>query len=188
MHSDTSYPNSCCLEKHKRLTESCRSLQLDTFRTILTCFLMKVSHTQFDASLKDEIDTAYVLAFSLIMLNTDAHSHHIKVKMTKEEFVKNNRGISAGNNLPKEYLEKLYDKIVENEIKMESQSSLFGNAEKKGWCKKQGGRIKTWKKRWLVLKDNCLYYFKKEDVTFSFCLFILLTLNDMILFLVVHFQ
>lgn len=25
-----------------------------------------------------------------------------------------------------------------------------------------GGRWKTWKKRWFVLKDNCLYYFKQE--------------------------
>jgi len=35
--------------------------------------------------------------------------------------------------------------------------------KKKGWCKKQGGRIKTWKKRWLIIKNNCLYYFKKDD-------------------------
>ena len=28
----------------------------------------------------------------------------------------------------------------------------------------KGGRIKTWKKRYMVLKDNCLYYFKKPDV------------------------
>ena len=29
--------------------------------------------------------------------------------------------------------------------------------------KKIGGRIKTWKKRYMVLKDNCLYYFKRSE-------------------------
>ena len=41
-------------------------------------------------------DAAYVLGFSVIMLNTDAHSSQIKHKMTKQEFVRNNRGINAG--------------------------------------------------------------------------------------------
>ena len=35
-------------------------------------------------------DTAYVLAFSVIMLNTDAHNPQVKNKMTKEGFVRNN--------------------------------------------------------------------------------------------------
>jgi ankyrin repeat protein len=40
-------------------------------------------------------DTAYVLAFSLIMLNTDAHNPAIlpEKKMTKEQFIRNNRGM-----------------------------------------------------------------------------------------------
>jgi len=36
----------------------------------------------------------------------------------------------------------------------------FTNAERKGWLTKQGGRIKTWKRRWFILSDNCLFYFK----------------------------
>lgn len=32
-----------------------------------------------------------------------------------------------------------------------------------GWLKKQGGRVKTWKKRWFVLVGNCLYYFTQPD-------------------------
>lgn len=110
-------------------------------------------------------DTAYILAFSLIMLNTDAHNPSIKTKMTKEQFIRNNAGISEGKNLPREYLESLYLKIVRNEIKMEIEGSVFTNSEKKGWCTKQGGRVKTWKKRWFVLKDNCLYYFKQQSDT-----------------------
>lgn len=51
------------------------------------------------------LDTAYVLAFSLIMLNTDAHNPCIKQKMTKEQFILNNRGINNGEDFPISFLE-----------------------------------------------------------------------------------
>ena len=63
-------------------------------------------------------DTAYVLAFSVIMLNTDAHNPQVKHKMTKEGFLRNNRGIDDGADVPAAHLEELYDRIVSNEIRM----------------------------------------------------------------------
>jgi brefeldin A-inhibited guanine nucleotide-exchange protein len=45
-------------------------------------------------------DTAFILAFSVIMLNTDVHNPAVKNKMTVEDFVRNNRGIDAGADLP----------------------------------------------------------------------------------------
>ncbi|KAI4297867.1 hypothetical protein L6164_037728 [Bauhinia variegata] len=68
-------------------------------------------------------DTAYVLAYSVILLNTDAHNSMVKDKMTKADFIRNNRGIDDGKDLPEEYLGALYDKIVKNEIKMNAESS-----------------------------------------------------------------
>ncbi|KAK7299778.1 hypothetical protein RJT34_10605 [Clitoria ternatea] len=68
-------------------------------------------------------DTAYVLAYSVIMLNTDAHNNMVKDKMTKADFLRNNRGIDDGKDLPEEYLGALYDQIVKNEIKMSADSS-----------------------------------------------------------------
>ncbi|KAM1764560.1 hypothetical protein EV2_003811 [Malus domestica] len=69
-------------------------------------------------------DTAYVLAYSVIMLNTDAHNNMVKDKMTKADFIRNNRGIDDGKDLPEEYLGVLYDQIVKNEIKMSADSSV----------------------------------------------------------------
>ncbi|XVF01662.1 hypothetical protein REPUB_Repub04eG0107500 [Reevesia pubescens] len=69
-------------------------------------------------------DTAYVLAYSVIMLNTDAHNNMVKDKMTKSDFIRNNRGIDDGKDLPEEYLGALYDQIVKNEIKMNADSSV----------------------------------------------------------------
>lgn len=33
-------------------------------------------------------------------------------------------------------------------------------AEHEGWMTKQGGSVKSWKRRWFILKGNMLYYFK----------------------------
>lgn len=68
-------------------------------------------------------DTAYVLAYSVIMLNTDAHNSTVKDKMTKADFIRNNRGIDDGKDVPEDYLGALYDQIVKNEIKMKADPS-----------------------------------------------------------------
>jgi len=122
----------------------------------------------------------YVLAFSIIMLNTDLHSPNIKPekKMKKEEyvysclflfmfvlyscwffflnlnlfcyvvyvlaffiflsfihsfisflsvsifrFIKSNRGINAGQSFSQEFLEKIYDSILKNEIKLDTDAT-----------------------------------------------------------------
>lgn len=69
-------------------------------------------------------DTAYVLAYSVIMLNTDAHNNMVKDKMSKADFIRNNRGIDGGKDLAEDYLGALYDQIVKNEIKMNADSSV----------------------------------------------------------------
>ncbi|KAI3703224.1 hypothetical protein L1987_73146 [Smallanthus sonchifolius] len=63
-------------------------------------------------------DTAYVLAYSVIMLNTDAHNPMVKNKMSADDFIRNNRGIDNGKDLPEEYLRSLFERISKNEIKM----------------------------------------------------------------------
>jgi len=55
------------------------------------------------------------------MLNTDQHSPQVKKRMTKEEFIKNNRGINDEGDLPKEFLIAIYDDIQTNEIMMKDE-------------------------------------------------------------------
>ena len=43
--------------------------------------------------------------------------------MTKEEFIKNNRGINDSEDLPHEYLSTLYDQIASSEIKIKATSA-----------------------------------------------------------------
>ncbi|KIL70092.1 hypothetical protein M378DRAFT_156145 [Amanita muscaria Koide BX008] len=66
-------------------------------------------------------DAAYVLAYSVIMLNTDAYNPQVKKRMTKADFIKNNRGINDGQDLPEEFLSGIFDDIVSNEIRMKDE-------------------------------------------------------------------
>ncbi|KAL3937958.1 MAG: hypothetical protein SGBAC_007040 [Bacillariaceae sp.] len=65
-------------------------------------------------------DVAFILAFSIIMLNTDLHNPAIKEerRMTKEGFVRNNRGICDGQDLPHELLHSIFDRIQSNPISL----------------------------------------------------------------------
>lgn len=67
------------------------------------------------------LDTAYILAYSTIMLNTDAYNPQVKNRMTKADFVKNNRGINDGTDLPEEFLASIYDSIYTEEIRMKDE-------------------------------------------------------------------
>lgn len=69
-------------------------------------------------------DTAYTLAFSVIMLNTDQHSNQIKHRMDKNAFIKNNRGINDEGDLPEEFLGAIFDEISNNEIVMEDEGKV----------------------------------------------------------------
>uniref|UniRef100_A0A6Q2YBH9 SEC7 domain-containing protein n=1 Tax=Esox lucius TaxID=8010 RepID=A0A6Q2YBH9_ESOLU len=69
-------------------------------------------------------DTAYVLAYSIIMLTTDLHSPQVKNKMTKEQYIKMNRGINDSRDLPEEYLSAIYDEIAGKKIAMKETKEI----------------------------------------------------------------
>ncbi|EOD47273.1 putative guanyl-nucleotide exchange factor protein [Neofusicoccum parvum UCRNP2] len=73
-------------------------------------------------------DTAYVLAYSVIMLNTDLHSAKIRsARMTPEDFIKNNRGINDNADLPDDYLKGIYEEIASNEIVLDTERENAAN-------------------------------------------------------------
>jgi Sec7 domain/Domain of unknown function (DUF1981) len=65
-------------------------------------------------------DAAFILSFSIIMLNTDLHNPAIKEerRMTKPGFIRNNRGICDGQDLPEELLSSVFDRIKANPISL----------------------------------------------------------------------
>lgn len=114
-------------------------------------------------------DVAYMLAFSLILLNTDLHSKQIKKekKMTKEQFIRNSTGLPGFPDLPHPYLEEMYNRIAQNEIKMDQ---AYSGAYKQGYLEKiKGKKSKGQGRRWMVLKDKTLFWFKTDQDAFEAC-------------------
>ena len=80
----------------------------------------------------ESADAVYVLAFSVIMLATDLHSSQVKKKMTKENYINMNRGINDSKDLPREFLESIFDQVAESEIKLKGgNASLASRSQKK---------------------------------------------------------
>jgi len=73
-----------------------------------------------DMSLFAHADAVYVLSFSTIMLNTDLHNPNLakERKMTQEQFIRNNRGINQGADLPTHFLAELYAQIKQQPIQV----------------------------------------------------------------------
>ncbi|KAI3470391.1 hypothetical protein Pfo_027054 [Paulownia fortunei] len=77
-------------------------------------------------------DTAYVLAYAVIMLNTDAHNPMVWPKMSKSDFVRMNAMNDAEESAPQELLEEIYDSIVKEEIKMKDDpAGILKNSKQK---------------------------------------------------------
>uniref|UniRef100_A0AAQ5ZEV4 Cytohesin 1b n=1 Tax=Amphiprion ocellaris TaxID=80972 RepID=A0AAQ5ZEV4_AMPOC len=110
-------------------------------------------------------DTCYILSFAVIMLNTSLHNPNVKDKPSVQRFTAMNRGINDGGDLPEDLLRNLYDSIKNEPFKIPEDDGndlthTFFNPDREGWLLKLGGRVKTWKRRWFILTDNCLYYFE----------------------------
>ncbi|KAH9829176.1 uncharacterized protein C8Q71DRAFT_825150 [Rhodofomes roseus] len=63
-------------------------------------------------------DAVYVLAYSIIMLNTDLHSPQIRKRMTIDDYKRNLKGVNDGSDFSPEYLQNTYDSIRKREIIM----------------------------------------------------------------------
>ncbi|KAF0760930.1 cytohesin-1 [Aphis craccivora] len=130
---------------------------------MMECFAER--YCQLNPNIFTNTDTCYVLSFAIIMLNTSLHNPSVKDKPSVEQFIQMNRGINNGGDLPRELLISLYDSIKTEPFKIPEDDGndlmhTFFNPDKEGWLWKQGGRYKSWKRRWFILNDNCLYYFE----------------------------
>ena len=63
-------------------------------------------------------DAVYVLAYSIIMLNTDLHNPQVTRRMTTADYQRNLRGVNDGADFDQAYLAAIYDGIRRREIVM----------------------------------------------------------------------
>ncbi|KAL0423006.1 UNVERIFIED_CONTAM: Brefeldin A-inhibited guanine nucleotide-exchange protein 1 [Sesamum latifolium] len=74
-----------------------------------------------DCELPSEANSEFTDAATL----EQRRAYKLEIQMTKADFIRNNRGINDGKDLPEDYLGTLYDDIVNNEIKMSAESSAL---------------------------------------------------------------
>lgn len=96
-------------------------------------------------NLFEEKDPCYIMSFSIVMLNTALHNPNVKNKPSQEDFIKMNRGINSGKDLPQSFLEQVYQNIKEEPFKIPDENyddimMTFFSPEKEGWLLKQGGK------------------------------------------------
>lgn len=90
---------------------------------ILNSYASKVHEQCNDRTSLASIDVAYLLSFSIIMLNTDLHNPNIKEekKMSLPAFHRNNKNygeeVSKGQDLPLHLLDSIYASIQAQEIR-----------------------------------------------------------------------
>ncbi|KAK4052248.1 GDP/GTP exchange factor for ARF [Microbotryomycetes sp. JL221] len=61
-------------------------------------------------------DAVYILAYSVIMLNTDLHNPQVRKRMDITAYSRNLRGVNDGQDFDPEYLKSIYDSIRKREI------------------------------------------------------------------------
>ncbi|KAL2929256.1 ARF guanine-nucleotide exchange factor GNL2 [Bienertia sinuspersici] len=114
---------------------------LETFRLpgesqkihrILEAFSEKFFNQQ-SSEVFETKDAVFVLCYSLIMLNTDQHNPQVKKKMTEEEFIRNNRAINNGKDLPREYLSELFQSISNHAIAIFAQGGMLVEMNPSRW-------------------------------------------------------
>ncbi|RCH92537.1 GDP/GTP exchange factor for ARF, partial [Rhizopus stolonifer] len=119
----------------KRMDEALRMI-LETFRLPgESQQIMRVTEsfaaTFFEYGPKEisTVEAAEVLAYSVIMLNTDQHNPQVRrqSRMSLEQYVRNVSGVNNNGDFPKEYLRLIYEAIQQDEILMpEEHEGLLG--------------------------------------------------------------
>ena len=91
------------------------SQQIERILTHFSNIYFKHNPTWFNNA-----DAVLILSFSIVMLNTDLHSPHIKIqnKMTLVQFISNLRNTNNGDNFDAGFLTNIYTNIKNDEIVM----------------------------------------------------------------------
>ena len=90
----------------------------------------------------DHPDTCYMIAFSLTMLNTDAHNDNIRKdrKMTLDQYCRNLRGsMKDGTDPPRSLLAGFYERVTRYEWQVEER--LHMQHVHKGWLTKPSAKM-----------------------------------------------
>ncbi|KAH0793261.1 Sec7 domain containing protein [Histomonas meleagridis] len=113
-------------------------------------------------------ENPYILSFALIMLNSDLHNPNVQRRMTCQQFIQNTRGsLNDSKDITDNDLAKMYNELKENPFKFSNSSNEFmalSAPKLKGYVQlKMGKKFSKFTKKYFVLTNSCLYYFKDDS-------------------------
>ncbi|KAI9295379.1 Sec7-domain-containing protein [Neoconidiobolus thromboides FSU 785] len=68
-------------------------------------------------------DGVFVLAYSIILVNTDLHNNQVRKKMQFADYARNLRGVNDGQDFDQDFLKTIYTTIQSNEIVMPEEQN-----------------------------------------------------------------
>jgi len=124
------FEGQCVLDA---LTTLVLYVQFPSHFSVITKFMLHFSERYFKCNLGSifrTTDAVYVLAFGIIMLNTDMHNPAVKSKMTLAQYIQNSRGINDGHDLPEKMLNDIYGRLKEKPLvfNKEAQSNPYDSS------------------------------------------------------------
>uniref|UniRef100_A0A8C6WIU5 IQ motif and Sec7 domain ArfGEF 2b n=1 Tax=Neogobius melanostomus TaxID=47308 RepID=A0A8C6WIU5_9GOBI len=114
-------------------------------------------------------DTIFILAFAIILLNTDMYSPNVKPerKMKLDDFIKNLRGVDNGQDIPRDLLVGIYQRIQKWELRTNDDHVSQVQAVERVIVGKKPVRIVASFKTHLYCVTK-IFQKKKTSVTYSF--------------------
>ncbi|KAF0300870.1 Cytohesin-1 [Amphibalanus amphitrite] len=169
---------SAVLEAFMASFDFCELPLLAALRKVLSTFLLhgenqRIYHvlTKFAAEYGRQNDCGqtahdwFTLAYALFLLSQLLHDPKARAdRPSPERFVDMVRGCGPDTPPPDELL-RLYRQVSAEPLPAPATDTTgelryaLSEPQHRGWLCKQGGRVKTWKDRYFILKNNCLYYF-----------------------------
>jgi cytohesin len=132
---------------------------------LMECFAKK--YCEQNPTIFKSSDTCFVLCYSIIMLNTSLHNTSVKEKITLEKFLQMHKDIEGCEDISEDLLLNLYENIRSEPFKSPDEDGnelgqAFYNPDRAGYLEKLNSGYRSWKRRWFVLNEMCLYYFESE--------------------------
>jgi hypothetical protein len=108
-------------------------------------------------------DNVHTLAMLVLTLNTATHNPNEQRKISIENWIAYCEELSAAERrCTPAYLEAIWHSIQDQEIRMPMEG-MFPDMVRRGFLEFGEGTFRSWKSRWFVLSDSCLYIFDTPE-------------------------
>lgn len=116
-------------------------------------------------------DVAFTLGLVYLIFSINLHEDpsvsftEPPTKLTETDFYKFLSGLNGGHNFPLDFLDEFYRNVANHRVETDTSEvrPFLASKTKCGWLIKEGGKRKTWKKRWIMANSDALMYFKKQE-------------------------